>query len=48
MRALQRAGGRVSVAAAEMGLARKTLYDKMRKLNVTRSDVSFDESDGAA
>ena len=48
VRALQRAGGRVSVAAAAMGLARKTLYDKMRKLHVTRSDVALDESDGAA
>ncbi|MDE2121899.1 MAG: sigma-54-dependent Fis family transcriptional regulator, partial [Betaproteobacteria bacterium] len=48
VQALQRAGGRVSAAAADMGLARKTLYDKMRKLGVARSDVLIDETDGAA
>ena len=48
VQALQRAGGRISVAAADMGMARKTLYDKMRKLGVTRSDVAFDETEGAA
>jgi DNA-binding NtrC family response regulator len=48
VQALQRAGGRISVAAADMGMARKTLYDKMRKLGVTRSDVAFDDADSAA
>jgi two-component system, NtrC family, C4-dicarboxylate transport response regulator DctD len=48
VQALQRAGGRISVAAADMGMARKTLYDKMRKLGVTRSDVAFDDAEGAA
>ena len=48
VQALQRAGGRISVAAADMGMARKTLYDKMRKLGVTRSDVAYDEAEGAA
>ena len=48
VQALQRAGGRISVAAADMGMARKTLYDKMRKLGVTRSDVAFDDAEGVA
>ena len=47
VQALQRAGGRVSVAAADMGLARKTLYDKMRKLGVTRADVAGLDADPA-
>ncbi|MDE2120300.1 MAG: sigma-54-dependent Fis family transcriptional regulator [Betaproteobacteria bacterium] len=48
VQALQRAGGRVSAAAADMGLARKTLYDKMRKLGVARSDAAADDADVAS
>ncbi len=39
MQALRRSGGRVSAAAAAMGLPRKTLYDKMKKLDIARGEV---------
>ncbi|MGA8008826.1 MAG: sigma 54-interacting transcriptional regulator, partial [Thiomonas sp.] len=42
MQALRRAGGRVSAASAEMGLPRKTFYDKMRRLGIMREDVADD------
>lgn len=38
--ALRRASGRISIACAEIGLPRKTLYDKMRRLNITRDQVA--------
>ena len=43
LQALRRAGGRVSAAAAAIGLPRKTFYDKMRRHAITRDDVAFDE-----
>ncbi len=43
VQALRRAGGRVSAASADMGLPRKTFYDKMRRLGVTRDGVATDD-----
>jgi DNA-binding NtrC family response regulator len=43
VQALRRSGGRVSVAAAAMGLPRKTLYDKMKKLDIARGDAAADD-----
>ena len=37
--ALRRANGRISIACAEIGLPRKTLYDKMRRLNISRDQL---------
>ncbi len=43
LQALRRAGGRISVAAAALGMPRKTLYDKMRRLAISREGLGADE-----
>jgi two-component system C4-dicarboxylate transport response regulator DctD len=35
--ALRRTGGRIAAACVELGLPRKTLYDKMRRLGISRA-----------
>ena len=44
---LKRHGGRISSAAAELGISRPTLYELMDKLGISRGDPTVQNSDRA-
>jgi len=44
---LKRHGGRISSAAADLGISRPTLYELMDKLGIDRSGVIAQNSDRA-
>ena len=44
---LKRHGGKISSAAAELGISRPTLYELMDKLGISRGDSAVQGSDRA-